>query len=142
MFLVLTFTLFARLVSGIESCSFSIPTIYNLPLAKIELNTTENGDNESEGKIRSLYKGCQLFWERKANSHCTHCPNQLVDSSKILSLCNIADSGYRCCVHAVRRDTRQPCLMLWQPGLGWGSWFNVALITPGHQEPLSSKVSH
>ena len=26
--------------------------------------------------------------------------------------------------------------------VGLGSWFNVALITPGHQEPLSSKVSH
>ena len=82
MFLVLTFTLFARLVSGIESCSFSIPTIYNLPLAKIELNTTENGDNESEGKIRSLYKGCQLFWERKANSHCTHCLIRLLSLAK------------------------------------------------------------
>ena len=106
MFLVLTFTLFARLVSGIESCSFSIPTIYILPLAKIELNTTENGDNESEGKIRSLYKGCQLFWERKANSHCTHCPNQLVDSSKILSLCNIADSDIAVvCMQSAERYT-------------------------------------
>ena len=99
MFLVLTFTLFARLVSGIESCSFSIPTIHILPLVKIELNTTENG-----GKTKKFVQRVPAILGEKGQFTLHTLPNPVVISSKVLSLCNIADSGYHCCVHAVGRE--------------------------------------